>query len=157
MAFSDPGGPTDYLNSPHATQLYTQHAVKVALYSPSSNNAQRQQREGSYVAIFWNINLTPAPSKDGIGFSWHTDYIHWQGHLWALCPVFLSGFWILPRHLNSHIQTSIVQAKIMFVCLVTQPTCTTACWHIWLRLQNLLFPKLWHTISHTHIHTHPSS
>lgn len=80
-------------------------AVKVALYSPSSNNAQRQHREGSYVATFWNINLASRQSRDSILFSLHMDQIQWRLHLYALCPVFPSGFCMLPGHLHLHIQT----------------------------------------------------
>jgi hypothetical protein len=122
-------------------------AVKAILYSPPSNNTQRQQGEGSYVAIFWNINLAPSQSRDSILFSLHVGQSHWRQPLQALSPVLQRASEL---HLITSIYTSnhrLCKQKLLFVSPVTQQTCIVAHWLSLTPIQNLLFPKLWHSTS----------
>lgn len=75
---------------------------------------------------FWNINLAPSQSRDGILFSSHTGWIHWRLHLCASRPVCLSGFWITPAYLHVHIQARVVQAESA-VCVYSYSTHVCNC------------------------------
>lgn len=142
-----PQGPMCSLHSCHATHLYTLPCYKSFSLFFSFKQCTKATEERKLCCNILKHKSCYWPVQDSILFSWHLGQIPRRLHLCAACSVFLSGFWMIPSHLQVHLQAQIVQANITFVWPVTQPACTIASWHIWLLLWNPPFPKLWHSIS----------
>lgn len=147
MAHKVPEEPMCYLT--YATwPIFTHcHAVKVLLYSPSSNNAQSNREKE--VVLQYSETLILLPVDPGTASCFPDTWIRFTGRC-TYRPSALFRWMAFESYLVTCIYTSkhrLCKQRSLFVCPVTQPACTIACMLTLLPFRNSLFPKSGHSIS----------